>query len=155
MGENLELTADSSLVERASSGDSDAFESLVARYQDRVYSIALRIRYLYPLYFSLPILYLYLFPYIKKTAVRYIGFSILLFIVLFPNNINTYIAQSKYAAKKTDQLEEVVAFLKKSGQKFWLSEYWNAYLMTALAKEDVLVVFYTNKNTALINCFTA
>jgi hypothetical protein len=86
------------------------------------YSNALRIRYLYPLYFSLLILYLYLFPYIKKTAVRYIGFSILLFIVLFPNNINTYIAQSKYAAKKTDQLEEVVAFLKKSGQKFWLSE---------------------------------
>ena len=42
MGENLELTADSSLVERASSGDSDAFESLVAKYQDRVYSIALR-----------------------------------------------------------------------------------------------------------------
>jgi RNA polymerase sigma-70 factor (ECF subfamily) len=42
MGENAELTADSTLVERASSGDSYAFEALVARYQDRVYNIALR-----------------------------------------------------------------------------------------------------------------
>lgn len=114
-------------------------------YFSSAYSNAFRIRYLYPLYFSIPILYLYLFPYIKKTALRYIGLIILIFIVLLPNNINAYVSQSKNAVEKTAQLEEVVAFLDKSGQKFWLSEYWNAYLMTALAKEDVLVVSYTNK----------
>jgi len=42
MGENAELTADVALVERASSGDSGAFEALVEKYQDRVYNIALR-----------------------------------------------------------------------------------------------------------------
>jgi hypothetical protein len=114
-------------------------------YFSSAYSNALRIRYLYPLYFSLPILYLYLFPYIKKTALRYIGLSILACVALLPNNINSYISHCKNAVVKTDQLEEAVAFLEKTGQKFWLSEYWNAYLMTALAKEDVLVVSYTNK----------
>jgi hypothetical protein len=114
-------------------------------YLSSAYSNAFRIRYLYPLYFSLPILFLYLFPYIKKTALRYIGLCILFFIILSPNNINAYISQRKNAVEKTDQLEEVIAFLEKSGQKIWLSEYWNAYFMTALAKEDVLVVSYTNK----------
>jgi len=114
-------------------------------YFSSAYSNAFRIRYLYPLYFSLPILYLYLFPYIKKKALRYLGLSILISIVLLPNNIDAYVSQIKNAAEKTDQLEEVVAFLDKSGQKFWLSEYWNAYLMTALAKENVLVASYTNK----------
>jgi RNA polymerase sigma-70 factor (ECF subfamily) len=42
MGENAGLTADVALVERASSGDSGAFEALVGKYQDRVYNIALR-----------------------------------------------------------------------------------------------------------------
>lgn len=114
-------------------------------YFSSAYSNAFRVRYLYPLYFSLPILYLYLFPYIKKTALRYIGLSILIFVVILPNNIDAYVFQKKNAAEKTDQLEEVVAFLDKSGQKFWLSEYWNAYIMTALAKENVLVASYTNK----------
>jgi RNA polymerase sigma-70 factor (ECF subfamily) len=43
MGESAELVADSALVERASGGDADAFEALVAKYQDRVYYIALRL----------------------------------------------------------------------------------------------------------------
>jgi RNA polymerase sigma-70 factor (ECF subfamily) len=42
MGESAELVADSALVERASNGDSSAFEALVEKYQDRVYHIALR-----------------------------------------------------------------------------------------------------------------
>lgn len=82
------------------------------------YSNALRIRYLYPLYFSIPILYMYLIPYIKKTALRYTGLIILFFVILIPNNINSYIAQNKNAGRKTDQLEEVVSFLNQTGQKF-------------------------------------
>lgn len=119
--------------------------AFLAIYFASAYSNALRIRYLYPMYFSLPVLFIYLFPYIKKAAVRYIGLAILLFMVLSPNNTRAYLSQRENSIEQTEQLEEVVAFLEESGQKLWLSEYWNAYLMTALAGENVIVVSYTNK----------
>jgi len=114
-------------------------------YFSSAYSNSLRIRYLFPLYFSLPLLLFLPFFYLQKKAPRYALSFFLIFFMLVPHNTHIYRQKCRIAHEESSHLEEVINFLKKTKQKFWLSNYWNAYVLTALSKEDVYVVSSSHK----------
>ncbi len=99
-------------------------------------------RYLYPLYFCLPVLLVspFLFISSKKT---HLFFFILMLILLFPYNLK----QSYLGFLKNKDmhlfLNRVLASMKETGKQYWRGDYWTAYLITALSKENFIVDSYT------------
>lgn len=99
-------------------------------------------RYLYPLYFCLPVLLASSFIFItsKKT---HLFFFISILILLFPYNLK----QSYLGILKNRDvhlfLNRVLASIKETGKQYWRGDYWTAYLITALSKENIIVDSYT------------
>ncbi len=114
-------------------------------YFSSSYSNKLLIRYLYPLYFAFPLFIFLPSCFIRKKLFRYLTCVLILVIVLIPTNIHFYKNQIKIAKTENIQLKEIMNFIKKTGEKYWLSDYWGAYLLTCLAEEKIIVVSYSVK----------
>ncbi len=96
------------------------------------------IRYLYPLYFCLPVLLLSIFSFIKS-RLKY-PIIILLFISFFSfGNLKEQIEDMEKTKIADRQLREVITSIEKTGELYWRGEYWSAYLITALSKEKIIV----------------
>jgi len=96
------------------------------------------IRYLYPLYFCLPILLLSIFSFIKSKVKHLVIF--LLFVSLFCfGNLREQIWGFQNTRETDRMLREVITTIEKTGKRFWQGEYWSAYLISALSKEKIIV----------------
>jgi len=99
-------------------------------------------RYLYPLYFCLPVLLVSPFIFIKSRKKHLLSF-VLILILLFSYNL-----KQNYLGflKNRDMhlfLNRVLASMKDTGKQYWRGDYWTAYLITALSKENIIADSYT------------
>jgi len=95
-------------------------------------------RYLFPLYFCLPVLMLSGFLIIRS-KVKYLlmGLVIVLLFVFF----NAKAAYTGYLAttKAHDHRRQIITFMKETGQRYWRGGFWTAYMISALAGEELVV----------------
>jgi len=100
------------------------------------------IRYLYPLYFCLPVLLFAIFFFIKPKA-KYLA-TALLFVSFFSfGNLKEQDWSFQITRGTDKQLREAVSEMEKTGLRYWRGEYWSAYLISALSNEDVVVDSWT------------
>jgi hypothetical protein len=99
------------------------------------------IRYLYPLYFCLPVLLLSVFWFLRSRWKYLFSFSFVLFLFFFFNLRGSY---ASYLAIRDlhHNLSRVVECMEETGKKYWRGDYWTAYLVTAIAKEKLIVDSY-------------
>jgi len=99
-------------------------------------------RYLYPLYYCLPVLLVSPFIFIKSRKKLLLSFLLIL-ILLFPYNLKqSYLGYLKNRDVHLF-LNRVLASMKETGKQCWRGDYWTAYLITALSKENIIVDSYT------------
>jgi len=96
------------------------------------------IRYLYPMFFCLPIIFFSGFLLIRS-KLRYVTMGILVLIILIFYDAkwqySYFLAIKNYQA----QLKEIVNFISASKIKYWRADFWTSYLITALTGEKALV----------------
>jgi len=99
-------------------------------------------RYLSPLYFCLPVLLLSVFLFIRSRIKLFFMFILVLILFFFYNLKGSY---SYYLSIKDQHLylSRVVASMTETGKRYWHADYWTAYMITALAKEKIIVDSYT------------
>lgn len=102
------------------------------------HSSKLLLRYLYPLYFCLPVLMLAGFLLIKP-RIKYVGVSALILILFLFYNLKGHLSYFSDIKSVHLTMKKVVASLEKTGVRYWRAEYWTAYQITALAGETVIV----------------
>lgn len=96
------------------------------------------VRYLYPLYFCLPVLLLGFFEQFRfrlKSAVM----ILVVFFVFAGMNLKGVKSDLKEVKFKHQQNTKVIAAMKKTGIRYWRGPFWAAYLLTALTGEEIIV----------------
>ncbi len=102
----------------------------------------LRVRYVYPLFFSLPVVLTFIFLQIRKRSKYILMVALLLILFVFSNAKGAWksfelIREAHYNMKKT------VNLMVESQNKYWFGEYWSAMVLTALSGEKVIVFPYS------------
>ena len=100
------------------------------------------VRYLYPLYFSLPVLLLGSLWMIRH-KIKY--YMMALILVALPFGLNwKEISDDLRTVKNDHQMRtRAVIAMKKTGWRFWRGNFWSAYLITALSGEELIVDSYS------------
>jgi hypothetical protein len=96
------------------------------------------VRYLYPLYFCLPVLLLSIFSFVKARVKYLVIFFLFLSLFLF-GNLREQIWSFQITRGTDRMLRGVIQTIKKTGNIYWQGEYWTAYLLTALSEEKTIV----------------
>ncbi|MGB9005211.1 MAG: glycosyltransferase family 39 protein [Candidatus Aminicenantales bacterium] len=105
------------------------------------------VRYLYPLYFCLPVLLLTLFLSLKpRVQLMASGFFLLVFFGAY--SLKGFLACVPDVRDSHHSMEGIVSSLKGTGLRYWRAEYWRAYLLTCLSKEELIVDAYTSNRYA-------
>jgi len=95
------------------------------------------IRYLYPLFFCLPIVFFSGFLLIRS-KLRYVAMGGLIIALIFYDarwQHSYFVAIKNYQA----QLKEVVNFINASKIKYWRADFWTSYLLTAITGEKTII----------------
>lgn len=102
------------------------------------------IRYLFPLYFCLPVLFLSAFSLIRS-GFKYV--LMLAFILLLFFSFNFTPVRKELSSVKDLAIfrRQVTAALAATGKSHWRSGFWSAYLFSALAAEKTKLDSYTVK----------
>ena len=96
------------------------------------------VRYLYPVYFCLPVIFL-AGSLLCKTRWRNAILAGLFILLVFIGNGKEILANYDRIHDHHTELSQVTAFMQKTGQRYWQGEYWAAYLLTALSREQLVV----------------
>ncbi len=99
------------------------------------------IRYLFPSYACLPVLFL-AGPWFLVRR-RRIAASLAALAVLLAFNLGGAFSAFQATRTRSLHLRAVVAAMEATGVKYWQAEYWTAYKITAVAGERVVVDAYT------------
>jgi hypothetical protein len=100
-------------------------------------------RYLFPLYLCLPVFLMAPFLWFKP-KLRYVLPLVLLAGLLALDSGRAYSAYFRSVQSRHRLFEETVAAMAGTGNRFWQGEYWAAYLLTALSKEQNIVDAYSS-----------
>jgi len=96
------------------------------------------LRYLYPLYLVIPVLLLLPFRLVRPAFRTPAALGVVL--VLFAaGSLSGYWKGVRQVRTRDAELRGTVADLTATGARHWQADYWNAYLLTALAAERVIV----------------
>lgn len=107
------------------------------------------IRYLYPLFLSLPVLLIVPFLAIRSPRIRHL-LSAGLFLILFVFfNLGASQLQMKTIKERHLRLARLAGAMEKTGRRYWYGEYWTAYLLTAIGKEKFIVDAYSRNRYPL------
>ena len=96
------------------------------------------VRYLYPVYFSLPVIF-FSGCLLFKPKWRYRLMAGLLIFLAFIGNGKEILANYDRIRDHHTELSQVTAFIQETGHHYWQGEYWTAYLLTALSQEEFVV----------------
>jgi len=94
-------------------------------------------RYLWPLYFCLPVFLVYALYWISPPKLRSLSTLTLIGFVLAFNIKGRY---EEWTSIRESQLRmnRVMAALNETGERFWLGDYWTSYLITAISGEKIV-----------------
>lgn len=95
------------------------------------------VRYLFPLYFCLPVLLLGLF---EPFRFRFKQAAMILTVLCVCAGLNFKGIQSDLREVKSSHRgnKEVLAAMENTGKRYWRGEFWTAYLLTALSGESII-----------------
>lgn len=93
-----------------------------------------RARYLLPLYTAIPFLFAYFFKYLKKVSC-WIAYPLLIFLLFFNLHGNWLFIEKV----SISPYEEILSFLKVKGITYGYSDYWTAYPLTFISKEEIII----------------
>jgi len=99
-------------------------------------------RYLYPFYIALPVLISSVF-YLLKPKIKYISLLALFLIVFLFNEAKTTHSLFLTTKNEHSQLSLIISAMEETHHKYWIGNYWTAYLITSLTKENLIVASYT------------
>ncbi|MDH4270793.1 MAG: hypothetical protein OEW18_02320 [Candidatus Aminicenantes bacterium] len=100
------------------------------------------IRYMYPLYVGLPVLLLAAFHYLKPKLRTVTSFALIIFLFL-AFNLKDSLGLMDAAKDRHGRIERVVSAMEETGHRYWMAEYWTAFLLTAVSGERLIVDSYT------------
>jgi hypothetical protein len=100
------------------------------------------IRYLYPLYFCLPVFLFAAVSAIRRAGLKHAA-GILVLVVLCAQSFAPIKDYHQAAGERRRHREAALELLRSTGQRYWLGEYWTAYVLTALSLEDHVVASYS------------
>ncbi|MDH7513008.1 MAG: hypothetical protein QHH14_08690 [Clostridiales bacterium] len=100
------------------------------------------VRYLYPLYVCLPALMLAAFLPLRPKWRSFLlpGLVAALFLVF---NLRGSLGQAERTADRDFRIRRTAAAMEKTGCRYWLADYWTAYLFTAVSAERLVVDSYS------------
>lgn len=96
------------------------------------------IRYLFPLYFCLPVLLFLPFKYLKQ-KIRYVGMIGLMVIVVGMFNFPQILSNIAGVKESHQRLNTVIELMRKTDVEYWRGYYWTSYLITAVSGEELIV----------------
>lgn len=96
------------------------------------------IRYLYPLYFAVPVLLLAVFHTIRS-KIKYVLMSALVVTMFLISNLKGSYDNFLLMKRADNNLKQLVQHMEATGNHYWFGEYWSAFLLTALSRENVIV----------------
>ncbi|MBN1271120.1 MAG: glycosyltransferase family 39 protein [Candidatus Aminicenantes bacterium] len=97
----------------------------------------LLIRYLYPLYVSLPVFLVYGMIQIRKKIKNFLIAGLFL-LIFFTSNISG-LFKSHLLVKEADaNLKQLITIMEKTGKKYWTGGFWQSFLITALSGEKLI-----------------
>jgi len=100
------------------------------------------IRYMYPLYVGLPVLLLAGFQFLRPKLRSMTSFALILFLFL-AFNLKDSLGLMDAAKERHRRIQGVVSAVEETGRRYWMAEYWTAYLLTAVSGERLIVDSYT------------
>jgi len=100
------------------------------------------IRYLYPLYFALPVLLVSIFNLLRKKF-KYILMLVLFLIILIFHNIRETYANYLLVKPAHFNLKKIISAMEMTGERYWAGEFWNVILITALSGEKIIGYSYS------------
>jgi hypothetical protein len=95
------------------------------------------VRYLYPAYVCLPVLFLAV-PWLLSGK-RRIAASLALLALLAVANVRNVRAGFRATRDRAVHTRQVLAAMEATGVRYWQADYWNSYRLTAVAGERVVV----------------
>ncbi|MGB7297561.1 MAG: hypothetical protein WBC70_18445 [Candidatus Aminicenantales bacterium] len=96
------------------------------------------IRYLYPLYVAIPVLLLAGFHFLKPKP-RAISFLALIIVLFLALNMKDSLGLMKTAGERHRRIARVISAMEDTGRRYWMAEYWTAFLLTAVSGERLIV----------------
>ena len=105
------------------------------------------IRYLYPLYVSLPVVLLAGFLFLRSRWRAYLPFALVLILFSF-YNLKETLDFTKLSSERHRRISRVISAMKETGRRYWLAEYWAAYLLTCVSKESLIIESHTVRRYA-------
>jgi hypothetical protein len=100
------------------------------------------VRYLYPLYFGLPILFLGSFWMIPH-KIKYYMMALILVALPFGQGLKGISKDLSTVRSEHRMRMRTVRAMKKTGKRFWRGNFWSAYVITALSREELIVDSYS------------
>lgn len=100
------------------------------------------VRYLYPLYVCLPALMLTAFLPLKSKWRNFLlpTFVVVIFLIF---NLRGSLGQAERTAERDSRIRRTAAAMEKTGCRYWLADYWTAYLFAAVSAERLIVDSYS------------
>lgn len=102
----------------------------------------LSVRYLYPLYFVLPLfLFSFMMLFRKKTIGA--GLAACFLIVLFSfHNLRDYAKDISLVKNAHVTLKKTISAIHDTGKKYWVGNYWDSFVVTPLSGEKIIAYAY-------------
>ena len=100
------------------------------------------IRYLYPLYAVLPVLLLAGLQFLKTKLKTILSF-VLLLCLFFLFNLNSSLRLVESNRNRHLRIVGLASAMEETGRRYWMAEYWTAYLLTAVSGERLIVDSYS------------
>jgi len=114
---------------------------ILSRYSDVHLTHA---RYLYPIYFVLPVFLVSAFNLLKR-KIKYIPMISLFLIILIFNNIKDT-SRSYSLVKRTHiNLKKIIHAMEMTGEKYWVGDFWQVFLITGLSGEKIVCWSYPHE----------
>lgn len=113
---------------------------LFSRFSDKP-----TVRYLFLLYFCLPVFLAAPFLWIK-TRLKFVLFLGLIAGLFFADGRPAHATFYESVKYRHRLYQEMIANMTETGVRYWQGEYWTAYLLTAVSKEKIIIdSFSTNR----------
>ncbi|MGQ9672901.1 MAG: glycosyltransferase family 39 protein [Candidatus Aminicenantales bacterium] len=100
------------------------------------------VRYFYPLYVCLPVLMLAAFLVLRSKWQNFLLPSLVVGLFL-GFNLRASLNQVERTAGRDSRIRRVQEAMEKTGCRYWLADYWTAYLFTAVSGERLIVDSYS------------